>query len=488
MPTTSKKGERDMATRLAPYQLDPLRTATEWLPEPPLAFASGNHHPDPKVGIALYGPRSFGTSRHKHEVHIGFIGTSEAVADAHDFYQRCADGVAGDDQHTSFPGCHADRGYRCELRTDPQVIELLTRQEAVQLLQIRRARERFETLLTMLESKLALLCGRDHPLDYVVVALPHDLYTACRVVEYVDRQHGRVHRDLRRAFKALAMQYHKPTQIFLQTTAGRTPTRRQLDHPSVIAWNLFNGVYFKVDGLPWGPVGLPPASCYIGVSFYRPLAEPASTLRTSVVQAFDENGEGLVLRGHNFHWDEDRAGRSPHLPADQATHVVDMVLDRYHQERKQLPQRVVLHKTSRFEPDERAGFEHALAKVGRYDLVALRDTSDVRLIRAGQYPPLRGTMFQAGDVSYLYTSGYLAHLGRYPHGHVPSPLQVADHVGDTARADLLRELMVLTKMNWNSANPSGLLPITLRFARLVGDILREVPPGQTPQPKYRYYM
>ena len=157
-----------------------------------------------------------------------------------------------------------------------------------------------------------------------------------------------------------------------------------------------------------------------------------------------------------------------------------MVLDRYHQERKQLPQRVVLHKTSRFEPAERAGFEQALAKVGRYDLVALRDTSDVRLIRAGQYPPLRGTMFQAGDVSYLYTSGYLAHLGRYPHGHVPSPLQVADHVGDTARADLLRELMVLTKMNWNSANPSGLLPITLRFARLVGDILREVPPGADP--------
>jgi hypothetical protein len=68
------------------------------------------------------------------------------------------------------------------------------------------------------------------------------------------------------------------TQIFLQTTAGRPPIRRQLDHPSVIAWNLFNGLYFKSDGLPWGPVGLPPASCYIGVSFYRPLAEPASRL------------------------------------------------------------------------------------------------------------------------------------------------------------------------------------------------------------------
>jgi hypothetical protein len=48
--------------------------------------------------------------------------------------------------------------------------------------------------------------------------------------------------------------------------------------------------------------------------------------------------------------------------------------------------------------------------------------------------------------------------------------------------------MVLTKMNWNSANMAGLLPITLRFSRLVGDVLREVPPDREPQPKYKFYM
>jgi hypothetical protein len=83
---------------------------------------------------------------------------------------------------------------------------------------------------------------------------------------------------------------------------------------------------------------------------------------------------------------------------------------------------------------------------------------------------------------------YLPTLGRYPHGHVPSPLQIADHVGDTPKPQLLKEIMVLTKMNWNSANLSGLMPITLRFARLVGDILREVPAHHEPQSKYKYYM
>ena len=70
----------------------------------------------------------------------------------------------------------------------------------------------------------------------------------------------------------------------------------------------------------------------------------------------------------------------------------------------------------------------------------------------------------------------------------PTPLQVADHVGDTTKADLLREVMVLTKMNWNSANVCGLEPITLRFSRLVGDVLREVPNDREPQPKYKFYM
>ena len=166
-----------------------------------------------------------------------------------------------------------------------------------------------------------------------------------------------------------------------------------------------------------------------------------------------------------------------------------MVLELYSEERqRQLPQRVIVHKTSRYEPGERAGFESALSKVVQYDLVALSPTSEVRLIRAGQYPPLRGTAFTVGETSYLYTSGYLPILGRYPHGHVPSPLQIADHVGDTSRTQLLRESLVLTKMNWNSANFSGLMPITLRFSRLVGDILREVPSDLKPERKYKYYM
>ncbi len=478
-----------MPTNVRSLHLPSLYTSTEWIDEPNLAFARGAAHYDPKVGIPLYGPRSLDGTRHPQEVHLAFIGTSEAVDHARTFYEQCAGGVDGDDAHAPFPGCTRDRGFRSELRIDDRMVELITQHERNEILGIRGRRRRFETFLSLLKTKLRLLVQRDHPLDYVVLVLPEDLYRKCRTAAYSENGLT-VQRNLRRAFKAIAMQFHKPTQILLETTTRLTPSmRRELDCESQIAWNLFTGLYSKVDGLPWGPTNLPFASCFIGISFFRPLGE-VSTLRASVVQAFDEEGDGLVLRGHRFHWDEAQHGKSPHLSQDLAASLVDMVLERYRQERRQLPQRVVVQKTSRFEAAERSGFEEALRQRGvvQYDLISLAPENSVRLIRTGRYPPLRGASFRVGQAHYLYTSGYLSKVSAYPHGHVPSPLQVTDHVGDTAPSQLLREILVLTKMNWNSANIGGLKPITLRFAGLVGDILREVPEHQEPQPKYKYYM
>lgn len=474
-------------SKIAPLQLQTPTTSTVWLDEPGLLFANGNSHSDPKVGIPLYGPRSLGTARHKSEIHVGFIGTGESVEHAKEFINECTEGIDGDESVAPFPGFKDDRGFFSELLMDDKIVEPITRNESNDILGIKDDKVRFETLLKLLDDKLRILTQKDHPLDYIFLVLTKELYKGCRVADYWEKGMGEVHRDLRRAFKALAMSYLKPTQILQETTAlGISSRDKKLDHKAKIAWNLMTGLYFKVDGLPWGPTALAPDSCFIGVSFFRPLGEK-STLRTSVVQAFDENGEGLILRGHDFHW-KDKDGKTPHLSEEMASKLIDMVLSRYQEERGVAPQRVVLHKSSRFEAPEQKGFEEALKKVDQYDLLALSPSSDVRLLRLGQYPPLRGTALNIGKVSYLYTNGYIPSLSSYPHGHVPSPLQITDHVGDSSLKQILHENLVLTKMNWNSADFNGLMPITLRFSRLVGDILREVKDGRDPEPKYKYYM
>jgi hypothetical protein len=79
-------------------------------------------------------------------------------------------------------------------------------------------------------------------------------------------------------------------------------------------------------------------------------------------------------------------------------------------------------------------------------------------MRHGEYPPPRGACLSMGDRRYLYTTGYVPSLGRYPHGHVPTPVQITDHVGDSSSPSLLAEVLLMTKMNWNSARFAEKLP------------------------------
>ncbi len=468
--------------------LAPLKLSCEWLEEPKLQFGQGGEHEDPTVGIPLYGPWSLGTPRHKSEVHLGIIGTGDGIEKAVDFYHTCAAGIDGDDRHPPFPGCRPDEGYRMTLRTPESLHEKLTQAELREVLEIRGGKERFLAGLELLKAKLRVLTERDHPLDYVAVVIPPEMRKRCGVADYHERGVGPMHRDLRRAFKVAAMATKVPTQILQEETLSLGPAERGLDHLSTRAWHIFNGLYFKVDGLPWGPAQQAPATCHVGVSFYRPLGSD-STLRTSLAQAFDENGEGLILRGHSFQWDEAKEGKSPHLTEELAGRLVALVLKKYEEVRGQLPRRVIIHKSSRYDPAERKGFLGALKQVAQSDLVALSPRSNVRLIRAGSYPPIRGTSFRAGKVTHLYTTGYLPSVGGFQQGHVPSPLELTDHVGDTSHTHLMQEILALTKMNWNSAKMYGLMPITLRFSRLVGDILREftLESGE-PSPKYKFYM
>ena len=489
-------GMMRMSFPMTPDSESPL-IRCDYFEEPLLVFGGEGRHIDPKLGISRFGPKSHSpTTRHPSNIRVGLIGTAETMELTRLWIDSASEGVPGAPERPEFPGFKADRGFFSELMFDDDWNEQLTRSDVEALSLERRTRVRFEQAVALLDEKLALLDRKDQRPEYVIMALPAQLYRECRVANYRDPHLGVVHRDLRRAFKATAMKYRLPTQLLRQeTTESYGPAgiehRDKKDYPSEVAWDYFSGLYFKAGGVPWGPTGLSAGTCYIGIGFYRPLGSNLHAVQTSLVQAFDEHGDGLVLRGHEFNWDAEKEGtNAPHLSEEAAFGLVDLVLTRYQEEMRQTPQRVVVHKTSRFWPPEKRGFGEALRKrVSRYDLIALAPQSDVRMLTVNKYPPLRGTHFAVGDMDFLYTTGYIAELRQFHSSHVPSPLWIADHVGyDTPRSTLLREILVLTKMNWNSARLGGLWPITLRFTRLVGDIMREIRLDQEPLTNFKFYM
>ena len=281
--------------------LEEPRIAADWLPEPELRFRGGQLDHDPKVGLALWGPLSAETARHPARVRVGMVGRSGAIENVRSFISdELLDGVDGDLASQPFPGMAG--AFHTGVVVDDSAIETVTANELSGVTK-GSARVRFESFVALMRTKLQLLAEKDNPPDVAFIVLDDELDKMFRTVDYFENKHPH-HRDLRRAVKAEAMAVRMPTQLMHESTTRRVLVRRRsLDHPAEVAWHLATGLYFKAGGLPWGATGLEDGSCYVGIGFYRPLGD-SSTLVSSVVQAFDDRGEGLVLRGQSFHWDE----------------------------------------------------------------------------------------------------------------------------------------------------------------------------------------
>jgi hypothetical protein len=152
-----------------------------------------------------------------------------------------------------------------------------------------------------------------------------------------------------------------------------------------------------------------------------------------------------------------------------------------------MPDRVVVHKTTTFHKEEVDGFTKAAKnRVPTLDYVWMRATS-FRIVRKGFEEPWRGTLCTLTGQSYLFTGGYVPWWNEYPGMHIPAPLEVGSAAATDIK-DRAREILTLTKMNWNSSDGIASLPITLLFARRVGELMCELSENASPKPSYRFYI
>lgn len=208
---------------------------------------------------------------------------------------------------------------------------------------------------------------------------------------------------------------------------------------------------------------------------------------TSVAQVFDERGEGLIVQGGTASYDKD--DRSPHLSEKDAYALLATGLATYRREHHTMPARLVMHKTSYFNDDEKLGFKRAAdgERLEHLDLVVVR-RSGARLLRAGQAPMVRGTTLLFDDASgIVYLKGTVPYFKVYPGNYIPRALEFIREDGETSSADLARELVELSKLNFNNTQFDSGDPITVRAARRVGDILKHVSAGKEVNARFRYF-
>ncbi len=501
------------------------------IPEPSLAFHKGNLSVDPKTGIELYGPAALDHGA-RGQIRLGVIGTADTINRLRAWLEKTktrldaglnAKGKPHDPfLAPSFPGFSLDSPFNCELLFTDRLTDTLTKSQIDHALSKGTFEARIAGVIELVSSRLAVLADRNPPPDVVICAMPKAVEAACgrqandpsrrarlpkldrywqkRLAE--DQKRGQLSlfnlfeeddgfttsttgfRSFHNALKAHAMRSALTTQLVWESTLEGS---RKMQDPATVAWNICTALYYKADNMPWELKFSSPRTCFVGISFYRESDDPNAATRTALAQAFSDTGEGLVLKGDRVTWDRER-DRKPHLSRVASERLLKDALALYSQHHDGPPKRVVLHKTSRFWPEELAGFRAGLGAIHSHDFLAL-ERRGIRFLRLGHEPPIRGTMIELGYRNYLlYTQGYVPFLRCYPGPRIPNPLEIVEHHGDSAADVVCTELLALTKLNWNSSSFASGDPVTIKFARGIGSIMKEMPNGVEPLNKYKYYM
>jgi hypothetical protein len=476
----------------------------DFLEEPELEFGGAARHIDIRFGLMDYGPLDHGTSVAHVPIRVGMIGTAATVEAFSTWIERCGKGIDAKPSRyptlfPRFPGFALDGPFRSEIQMGGRLSSVVPQRAIADLLKA-PAESATHDSARVLVDHARTLSESANP-DVIVIAPPRELFDYLDGLPDVhvgnDDQRGRLP-DLHDLVKAGGMFTGVPIQFVRPETYDERQRPKQRRRSWLVsskqdeatrAWNIHTALYYKAGGIPWRLARDPRelTACFVGVSFYWSVE--GDRLLTSVAQIFNERGDGMILRGGPA--EVDKNDRTPYLSGGDAQTLLAGALAAYRREHQTSPARIVIHKSARVVPDELAGFRAAAdaSHVDSLDVLSLGERTGMRLFRRAAYPPLRGTRLSLdGDTDLLYTRGSVDFFRTYPGMYVPSPVLLRYHAIEQTPRQLASEILALTKMNWNNTNFDGALPITLRAARQVRDILKHVGPGDVVQARYGFYM
>lgn len=503
--------------------------------EPLLEFGFGQKLVYPRDGLFLYGPVDGG----RPEINYGAIGTPAGIARLERWTQMVAGFIPPppprrgarpiEPQHVAFPGFSA--AYNSVWPIKPRTVVTTIDGEALRrALRLANRNEAIKAAVDIYITPLLAAAARmEDPPTFWFVVIPEEVYELGRPLSKVpvqERIQGAVRMSrqealrleeqhtlfgveeaeaevyqyathFRRQLKARLLNDKIVTQIVRETTL--TPNdflkssgmpKRRLEDPATIAWKLSTGAYYKDGGRPWQLADVRPGVCYVGLAYKR--RDPVGDDRFAVcaAQMFLSSGEGVVFRGALGPWYR-ADSKQFHLDEAAARNLVTMVINEYRGEHKGVPPaELFLHAKSSFTDEEWRGFTSGAPPETNVVGVQIADARDnLKLFRPGKYPVVRGSALLLDEKqAFLWTAGYVPRLDTYLGPETPNPILIRRLRGECSFRIILRDVMGLTKINFNSCLHNDRLPVTIRFADAVGEIMLAAPQTGEPRLPFKFYI
>lgn len=471
-----------------------MKFETKIFDEPHLEFGDKHHHPDPRLGLFEAGPLQVPLG---DVVNIAVVGDAKTIEDAKAFFVDATTGFKGKGErhpnlHPDFPGLGNQNPFRCNFKIEEGATAAISQSKIDKIRKEPNHARAVEMAVDEIVLQLKTLDEGSHRPHVAIIALPVSLIERVwsakvdsKSTVEKDDSGGSDAPDFRGMLKAKAMSLSFPIQIVWEDVfdeSAKIPRKikenraRKIQDQAGRTWNLLTTLYYKGTGrIPWRkmPHDGEFTACYIGVSFYREVG--GQQLFTSAAQMFDERGRGFILKGKRA-FTESR-GRHPYMTKADARQLIADALAAYRNHHKNYPARVIVLKTSQFREEEADGILEAVDEAGAElrDLVWVQESYSVKVLRDGNYPVMRGTFVDLGGKGLLYTNGSIPYYGTYPGMYDPRPLLLCPYKGsDSTIAQIAGEVLALTKINWNSTQMNQKLPIPIRAARAVGEVLKHV--------------
>ncbi len=500
-----------------------------YLPEPSLTFGCGQSVEDPRDGLTLFGPLDKGGP---YGIRAGVIGTARGIESFVNWARRIQGPLADGGSQIArppFPGFEA--AFHIPWNPDPVLSIAVSEPDLLQAVHVDDRHQRvFRTVTIYADRLVDTLRTEEVTPDLWFVIVPDFVYEFCRPQSSVAKAiqvaapvklGARLGRRLRKEpslfaeenAAAVAYQYDVDfrnqlkarllpslllTQIVRESTiapidltAGRERQKRDVAaFQAAIAWNISTASFYKAGGRPWKMHGIRDGVCYVGLVFKKDETQPDPRHACCAAQMFLDSGDGVVFRGAVGPWYAPKTGEF-HLTGAAATALIKVAVDSYATNNDGRPPReLFIHGKVAFTDEEWEGFAKAVDS-GSTNLVGIkiRDDGSFRLFRSGAHPVLRGLAYPLHRrAAYLWTKGYSPRLQTYAGREVPRPLRVDVLRGEADLTTVLADIQALTKLNYNTCLLADGLPVTLRFADAVGEILTAGPMGPDNPLPFKHYI
>lgn len=495
--------------------------------EPQLQFGLGQVMEDPRDGLTLFGPLDRVGA---YGVRTGIIGTNIGITRFNNWVSRINNIITNNPPRIArppFPGF--EQVFKVPWSPIPTMAIEIDEKELKEAAHLDDPYQRVFNSVDIYARRITEAVSREEAqVDIWFIIVPQYIYNNCRPRSVIDpsttvkakmRLSPRYARELKREpsffdnenilaeaynyeinfhnqLKAKLLTSHVPTQVIREPTIAfrefvkpdGSPIRDLSNQESAIAWNIAAAVYYKVGGRPWKLASVRDGVCYLGMVFKQDDRNSDPRMACCAAQMFLDSGDGVVFKGAVGPWYSPRRGDF-HLNDKAAFEIVQIAMSDYRKKRGRAPTELFIHGRIAVTQREYASFKKAAGVQTNVVAVQIQEEKDMRLYRLGKQAVLRGTaLIIDNSRGILWARGFTPRLLTYPGREVPLPLFIKINYGESDITTVMGDILALTKLNYNACIFSDGVPVTIKFADAVGEILTAGPIGDVAPLPFKYYI